>query len=149
MDPKCKVRKMNPSAEGGKRGEEVGYGGTYLLTSMYYFAPNLHSESVIRTLAHELHHFKLEKSEIGWHLEELETLAKEAPKMEEEEEEESSDDDDSDSDSDDTSSDDDDSSDEDESKDHKPEEGTVSEPLMGDDESLFIHEGPRPKIIEL
>ncbi|KAK3811997.1 MAG: SHQ1 protein-domain-containing protein, partial [Benniella sp.] len=35
------------------------------------------SEKVIRTLAHELHHFQLNKSEIGWHLEELEALAKE------------------------------------------------------------------------
>ncbi|GJJ73209.1 protein SHQ1 [Entomortierella parvispora] len=112
------------------------------------------SENVIRTLAHELHHFKLEKADLGWHLEELETLAKEAPEMEEEEEEEESSDDDSD---DDTSSDEDDSSDEedsdedeteDEDKDKSKEE-KVSEPLMGEDETIFMHEGPRPKIIEL
>ena len=118
------------------------------------FFLSTHSENVIRTLAHELHHFKLEKSDLGWHLEELETLAKEAPEMEEEEEEEESSDDGSDED---TSSDEDDSSD-DEDSDEDESEGEnedkdrkekVSEPLMGEDETIFMHEGPRPKIIEL
>ncbi|KAG9293678.1 hypothetical protein G9A89_019015 [Geosiphon pyriformis] len=35
------------------------------------------SDVIIRSLAHELHHFNLPKSEIGWNLEELEQLATE------------------------------------------------------------------------
>ncbi|KAG0209753.1 hypothetical protein BGX28_009973 [Mortierella sp. GBA30] len=106
------------------------------------------SEKVIRTLAHELHHFQLEKSELGWHLEELEELAKEVP-----EEEEESDSDDSDE-SDDSSSDEDDSSsdeDEDQDKDaEKPSNDAIPDGFTADeDESIFMHEGPRPKIIEL
>ncbi|KAG0174705.1 Hsp90 cochaperone shq1 [Apophysomyces sp. BC1034] len=40
------------------------------------------SDHVIRTLAHELHHFTVDKSEIGWDLEELENLAKEMKELE-------------------------------------------------------------------
>ncbi|KAF9189489.1 hypothetical protein BGZ51_009525 [Haplosporangium sp. Z 767] len=116
------------------------------------------SEKVIRTLAHELHHFQLEKSELDWHLEELEALAKEAPEMEEEEEEESESEDDDSSDSDDTSSDEDDSSDddddesEDEDKDeNKAEDGkdTNKKNDQEVEESIFMQEGPRPMIVEL
>ncbi|KAF9950412.1 hypothetical protein BGZ72_007948 [Mortierella alpina] len=108
------------------------------------------SERVIRTLAHELHHFELGKSELGWHLEELENLAKELP--EEEEEDEGSDSDEDSDDSDDTSSDDDSSS---SSDDEEAEEGEDREVSQSDtvatdeDQSIFMHEGPRPKIIEL
>ncbi|CAG8506979.1 901_t:CDS:2 [Ambispora leptoticha] len=35
------------------------------------------SDSIIRSLAHQIHHFKLPKSEIGWNLEELAQLVKE------------------------------------------------------------------------
>ncbi|CAG8437348.1 3440_t:CDS:10 [Ambispora gerdemannii] len=35
------------------------------------------SDSIIRALAHQIHNFKLTKSEIGWNLEELEQLVKE------------------------------------------------------------------------
>lgn len=106
---------------------------------------------MIRTLAHELHHFKLDKSELGWHLEELEALAKETPEEEEESEEESEDDsDDSDDSSDDSDSDSD--SDDDESDDEnegKKEEEKKDSIRMNEDDSIFVHEGPRPKIIEL
>ncbi|KAF9285378.1 hypothetical protein BGZ68_003935 [Mortierella alpina] len=107
------------------------------------------SERVIRTLAHELHHFELEKSELGWHLEELENLAKETPEDEEDEEESDSDDDSDDSD--DTSSDDDSSSDEEEEAgDDDDREVSNSDAAAADeDQSVFMHEGPRPKIIEL
>ncbi|KAF9104687.1 hypothetical protein BGX29_001440 [Mortierella sp. GBA35] len=107
------------------------------------------SEKVIRTLAHELHHFKLEKAELGWHLEELEALAKETPEEEEEEEseEESDDSDDSDDSSDDSDDDsEEDSDDEEEKKDGQEAEGSIR---VNEDESIFVHEGPRPKIIEL
>ncbi|KAK5809819.1 SHQ1 protein-domain-containing protein [Linnemannia elongata] len=111
------------------------------------------SEKVIRTLAHELHHFKLDKSELGWHLEELEALAKETPEEEEEEEEESEDDSDDDSDDSSDDSDSDDDSDEDESEDEedegKKEEEKNDSIRVNEDESIFVHEGPRPKIIEL
>ncbi|KAG0071897.1 hypothetical protein BGZ90_012094 [Linnemannia elongata] len=111
------------------------------------------SEKVIRTLAHELHHFKLDKSELGWHLEELEALAKETPEEEEEEEEESEDDSDDDSDDSSDDSDSDDDSDEDESEDEedegKKEEEKKDSIRVNEDESIFVHEGPRPKIIEL
>ncbi|KAG0379894.1 hypothetical protein BGX24_011136 [Mortierella sp. AD032] len=111
------------------------------------------SEKVIRTLAHELHHFKLEKSELGWHLEELEALAQETPENEEEEsEEESSDDsDDSDDSSDDSDSDDDSDDDEDEEEEKKGEDKEKEEESIpaNEDETIFMHEGPRPKIIEL
>ncbi|CAO3569321.1 unnamed protein product [Mortierella alpina] len=109
------------------------------------------SEMVIRTLAHELHHFELDKSELGWHLQELENLAKELPEEEEDDEEESDSDEDSD-DSDDTSSDDDDSSDEDDGETEKGEdrETATSDAVEADeDQSVFMHDGPRPKIIEL
>ncbi|KAG0297518.1 hypothetical protein BGZ96_006027 [Linnemannia gamsii] len=109
------------------------------------------SEKVIRTLAHELHHFKLDKSELEWHLEGLEALAQETPEEEEEEEEpeEESDDDSDDSDdsSDDSDSDDDSEDEEEEEKTkEKKEEDSKS---AKEDESIFMHEGPRPKIIEL
>ncbi|KAF9125029.1 hypothetical protein BGW39_007727 [Mortierella sp. 14UC] len=113
------------------------------------------SEKVIRTLAHELHHFKLEKSELGWHLEELEALAQETPEAEEEEEEEeeedSSDDSDDSDDSSDDSDTDDDSSDEEEEEEKKDEKKGEEEKgiPVNEDESIFMHEGPRPKIIEL
>ncbi|KAF9968669.1 hypothetical protein BGZ70_000514 [Mortierella alpina] len=108
------------------------------------------SEIVIRTLAHELHHFELDKSDLGWHLQELETLAKELPEEEEDDEEESDSDEDSD-DSDDTSSDDDDDSSEDEeAEEGKDRESSTSNAVEADeDQSIFMHDGPRPKIIEL
>ncbi|KAF7725986.1 Hsp90 cochaperone shq1 [Apophysomyces ossiformis] len=40
------------------------------------------SDHVIRTLAHELHHFVIDKSEIGWDLPELEKIAKELKELE-------------------------------------------------------------------
>ncbi|KAF9951345.1 hypothetical protein BGZ65_006013 [Modicella reniformis] len=104
------------------------------------------SEKVIRTLAHELHHFPLNKSEIGWHLEELEALAKEAPEEEDEEEEENTSEDDSE-DSNETSSDSDASSEENNNSDHNNEEKDTT--TSNNDNSIFIHEGPRPMIIEL
>ncbi|KAG0364658.1 SHQ1 protein-domain-containing protein [Gamsiella multidivaricata] len=117
------------------------------------------SENVIRTLAHELHHFKIEKADLGWHLEGLEALAKEAPDMEdeEEEEEESSEeesDDEDDTSSDDESTDEDDSSsegedsheDDDEKNPNKAKEGSVR---IDEEESIFIQDGPKPMIIEL
>ncbi|KAF9153762.1 hypothetical protein BG015_002684 [Linnemannia schmuckeri] len=106
------------------------------------------SEKVIRTLAHELHHFKLEKSELGWHLEELEALAQETPEEEEESEEESEDDSDNSDDSSDDSDSDDDSDDDEEEEEEKEEENKDSI-RVDEDESIFMHEGPRPKIIEL
>ncbi|KAI9490919.1 SHQ1 protein-domain-containing protein [Zychaea mexicana] len=42
------------------------------------------SDHVLRTLAHELHHFSVSKSEIGWDLEEIETIAKEMQNSQEE-----------------------------------------------------------------
>ena len=121
------------------------------------------SERVIRTLAHELHHFELGKSELGWHLEELENLAKELPEEEEEdegsdsdeeeEEDEGSDSDEDSDDSDDTSSDDDSSSsssDNEEVEEGQDREVSQSDTVVADeDQSIFMHEGPRPKIIEL
>ncbi|KAG0259829.1 Hsp90 cochaperone shq1 [Mortierella polycephala] len=110
------------------------------------------SEKVIRTLAHELHHFQLEKSELDWHLEELETLAMEAPEMEEEEGEESESDDDDSSDSDDTSSDEDDSSDDEEDEDEDEDQDGKDTNKKGDqevEEGVFMQEGPRPMIVEL
>lgn len=123
--------------------------------NLSYFVSVNNSEKVIRTLAHELHHFKLDKSELGWHLEELEALAQETPEDEEEEESEEESDDDSD-DSDDSSDDsdsDDDSEDEEEEEEgekikEKKEEDSISA-KEDEDESIFMHEGPRPKIIEL
>ncbi|OLL23085.1 Protein shq1 [Neolecta irregularis DAH-3] len=38
------------------------------------------SENVIRSLAHEIHAFKLEKRDIGWELEEVESLANDLPR---------------------------------------------------------------------
>lgn len=105
------------------------------------------SEKVIRTLAHELHHFQLNKSELEWHLEELETLAKEAPK-----EDETSKDGSDDSDSDDTSSDSDTSSEEDSDNEDDSEERNISKDQSTkaeEEESIFMHEGPRPMIVEL
>lgn len=99
------------------------------------------SEKVIRTLAHEVHHFQPNKSELEWHLEELETLAKEAP----EEDNGTSQDDADDSDSDDTSSDGDTSSEED-SDDRCDNEGRDTSRV---EESIFMDEGPRPMIIEV
>jgi hypothetical protein len=32
------------------------------------------SENVLRTLAHELHHFKVNKTDLGWDLDELEEV---------------------------------------------------------------------------
>ncbi|KAF9928246.1 hypothetical protein BGZ67_007086 [Mortierella alpina] len=110
------------------------------------------SERVIRTLAHELHHFELEKSELGWHLQELENLAKELPEEEEEDEEESDSDDDDSDDSDDTSSDDDSSSssDDEEAAEGEDREVSTSDAVAADeDQTIFMHDGPRPKIIEL
>ncbi|KAG0318856.1 hypothetical protein BGZ97_003179 [Linnemannia gamsii] len=111
------------------------------------------SEKVIRTLAHELHHFKLDKSELGWHLEELEALAQETPEEEEEEEESDEESDDDSDDSDDSSDDsdsDDDSDDDDDDDDEKKEEKKEDDSTrVNEDESIFVHEGPRPKIIEL
>ncbi|KAG0244544.1 Hsp90 cochaperone shq1 [Actinomortierella wolfii] len=112
------------------------------------------SENVLRTLAHELHHFDIKKSEIGWHLEELEALAKEPPEESEEDESESEDED-SDEDSD-TSSEDDDTEDDDSSDESEDETGETAKYRTSvedeDDlkeESIFIQEGPRPMIIEL
>ncbi|CAG8747438.1 8483_t:CDS:2, partial [Acaulospora morrowiae] len=39
------------------------------------------SDKVIRSLAHQLHHYKVSKSDIGWHLEEYEQLALEDQTM--------------------------------------------------------------------
>ncbi|KAG0030222.1 Hsp90 cochaperone shq1 [Podila clonocystis] len=109
------------------------------------------SDKVIRTLAHELHHFELQKSEIGWHLDELEQLAKETP---EEEEEESEEEDSSEDDSDDDESSDDEDSDDDE-KDSKEQDTKDSQKdshdakLAPEEEGIFMHEGPRPKIVML
>ncbi|KAF8986487.1 Hsp90 cochaperone shq1 [Entomortierella lignicola] len=105
------------------------------------------SEKVIRTLAHELHHFQLEKSELGWHLEELEALAKESPEMEEEEET-SEDEDSDDTSSAEDSSEEESSSDEGEDTSDNDEPKEVSEKVDAE-ESIFMQEGPRPMIIEL
>ncbi|KAF9996638.1 hypothetical protein BGZ80_002272 [Entomortierella chlamydospora] len=109
------------------------------------------SEQVIRTLAHELHHFHLEKSELGWHLEELENLAKEAPELEEEEEDEEETSEDEDEDSDDTSSDEDSSEEDSESEEDDSNKGKSNEEdaRVDEEESIFIQEGPRPMIVEL
>ncbi|KAF9116386.1 hypothetical protein BGX27_003069 [Mortierella sp. AM989] len=109
------------------------------------------SEKVIRTLAHELHHFHIEKSELGWHLEELEILAKETPELEEEEEEEEENSsEDEDDDSDDTSSDEDSSEDSDSEEDASDKDKSKEESTNEDEEeSIFMHEGPKPMIIEL
>jgi hypothetical protein len=124
-------------------------------TCFFLFHIN-NSDKVIRTLAHELHHFELQKSEIGWHLDELEQLAKETPEEEEEEEEEeeSEEEDSSEDDSDDDdSSDDEDSEDEEEdsneqdTKDSQKDSDDVR--LVPEEESIFVHEGPRPKIVML
>ncbi|KAF8938270.1 hypothetical protein BGZ58_001259 [Dissophora ornata] len=116
------------------------------------------SEKVVRTLAHELHHFKLEKSELGWHLEELEALAKEAPETGDEDDEEEEDDKDTSSDEDtssdddssseeDSGSEDDDSEDEDEGKGRDKDK--KDEAQINEEESIFIQDGPRPMIVEL
>ncbi|KAG0098921.1 Hsp90 cochaperone shq1 [Podila epicladia] len=117
------------------------------------------SDKVIRTLAHELHHFELQKSEIGWHLNELEQLAKETPEEEEEEDEEDESSEEEDSSDDD--SDDDDSSDDDEDSDDEEEEDLNAKDTKDsqndsdsarptpEEESIFMHEGPRPKIVML
>lgn len=42
------------------------------------------SDNVLRTLAHELHHFKVEKNELGWDLEELEQIAEQMKGMQDE-----------------------------------------------------------------
>ncbi|KAF9379577.1 Hsp90 cochaperone shq1 [Podila verticillata] len=117
------------------------------------------SEKVIRTLAHELHHFELQKSEIGWHLDELEQLAKETPEEDEDEEESSeeensseddNDDDDSDSDDDEDDSDDDEEANEQDSKDNQKDSDHASlAPEEPEEDSIFVHEGPRPKIVML
>ncbi|CAO3625191.1 unnamed protein product [Cunninghamella echinulata] len=39
------------------------------------------SDNVLRTLAHELHHFKINRSDIGWDLEELEEVARHMQQM--------------------------------------------------------------------
>ncbi|KAG0290945.1 Hsp90 cochaperone shq1 [Dissophora globulifera] len=107
------------------------------------------SEKVIRTLAHELHHFRVEKAEVGWHLEQLEALAKDAQNVEEEDEEgyddEEEESDESDDESD-TSSDDD--SDDSASSDTDDKEDRTSE-KKDEEESIFMTEGPRPMIVEL
>ena len=36
---------------------------------------DLRSDHVLRTLAHELHHFSVSKGEVGWDLEEIETVS--------------------------------------------------------------------------
>ncbi|KAF9361247.1 hypothetical protein BGX26_004766 [Mortierella sp. AD094] len=109
------------------------------------------SEKVIRTLAHELHHFHLEKSELDWHLEELEALAKEAPELEEEEEDEDETSEDEDEDSDDTSSDEDSSEEDSDSEEDDSDKGKSNEKStrVDEEESIFIQEGPRPMIVEL
>ncbi|KAG1100734.1 hypothetical protein G6F42_017613 [Rhizopus arrhizus] len=40
------------------------------------------NDNVLRTLAHELHHFQVKKDELGWDLEELEEIAKQMRDME-------------------------------------------------------------------
>ncbi|CEP12527.1 hypothetical protein [Parasitella parasitica] len=40
------------------------------------------NDNVLKTLAHELHHFKVEKNELGWNLEELEEIAEQMRDME-------------------------------------------------------------------
>ncbi|KAJ2745515.1 hypothetical protein GGI20_002119 [Coemansia sp. BCRC 34301] len=47
------------------------------------------SDKAIKSLAHELHHFDIEKEEIGWHLEEFEDLALQTSESEAEDDEES------------------------------------------------------------
>lgn len=42
----------------------------------------MYSDNVLRTLAHELHHFQVKKDELGWDLEELEEIAKQMRDME-------------------------------------------------------------------
>ncbi|KAI9323621.1 SHQ1 protein-domain-containing protein [Dichotomocladium elegans] len=44
------------------------------------------SDHVIRTLAHELHHFTVSKDDIGWDLEELETIAREMEQQQQQDE---------------------------------------------------------------
>ncbi|KAF9302251.1 Hsp90 cochaperone shq1 [Mortierella antarctica] len=114
------------------------------------------SDKVIRTLAHELHHFELQKSEIGWHLDELEQLAKEIPEEEEEEEESSEEEDSSenDSDDDDSSDDEEDSDDDDEDSNEQDTKSSQKDSdnvslAPEEEESIFMHEGPRPKIVML
>ncbi|KAF9576319.1 hypothetical protein EC968_009293 [Mortierella alpina] len=108
----------------------------------------IQSARVIRTLAHELHHFDLEKSELGWHLEELENLAKDLPDEEEDDEEESDSDDSDDSDG--TSSENDSSSDDEGAAENEDSEVSKSDAVaVDDDQGIFMHDGPRPKIIEL
>jgi protein SHQ1 len=43
---------------------------------------------VLKTLAHELHHFKIEKNELGWEIEELEQIAEQMRDMQDEMEQE-------------------------------------------------------------
>ncbi|KAF9976360.1 Hsp90 cochaperone shq1 [Actinomortierella ambigua] len=119
------------------------------------------SEKVLRTLAHELHHFEIQKSEIGWHLDELEALAREPPEESEDEDDDDDDDDDSDtsSDEDTSSEEEDDSSDEEDDRGEGKEEQGNNEATNQDkqpkkddefkEESIFMQEGPRPMIIEL
>ncbi|KAJ8660463.1 hypothetical protein O0I10_003921 [Lichtheimia ornata] len=45
------------------------------------------SDHVLRTLAHELHHFTVNKSDIGWDLEDIETIARQMQQEQGEEEE--------------------------------------------------------------
>lgn len=47
-----------------------------------------YSDSVLKTLAHELHHFKIEKNELGWEIEELEQIADQMRDMQDELEQE-------------------------------------------------------------
>ncbi|KAI1313066.1 Hsp90 cochaperone shq1 [Mortierella claussenii] len=109
------------------------------------------SEKVIRALAHELHHAQVKKRDIeGWHLEALEALAKEVPEQEETEEEETSSDEESDSDSDsDDSSDEGEDGSEGESDDRDKTEKVDKVVKEDEEESIFMHEGPKPMIIEL
>jgi hypothetical protein len=57
-----------------------------LQKSIQYYETNVlfFSENVLRTLAHELHHFKVEKNELGWDLEELEQIAEQMKDMQDE-----------------------------------------------------------------
>ncbi|KAF9916691.1 hypothetical protein BX616_003115 [Lobosporangium transversale] len=112
------------------------------------------SENVIRTLAHEIHHFDVKKEEIGWHLEELEALAKEAPEEEEEETEEEDSDDtsaegDDDDDEEEDSDDDDSSSSSDQDSQTDDKSRSKDNNFAAEEESIFIHEGPKPMIVEL
>ncbi|KAI7906889.1 uncharacterized protein BX663DRAFT_120925 [Cokeromyces recurvatus] len=50
------------------------------ISNIFFF---FFSENVLRTLAHELHHFKVNKSDLGWDLNELEQIAEHMKTMEE------------------------------------------------------------------